>query len=228
MGEQPDGYCQMGTEHKKDEGLRIASGKQCGERAIFRAFFGKGLHRGKGGRGSIQLRFMRKMIENHCAYARGFTDGYICTEGGDKSSRVCKSTTRSMSITNPDILAQLQRARTKKEKPAPQPKQRQPIKRGSPPTKGGKPKGRSEKMRGIMEAIKPLYEDFLEEHPICEIRGPQCTGQATCIHHVAGRSIKKVLDKKTWKASCSNCNLHVEIKDAEAREKGHKTSRLSK
>lgn len=149
-----------------------------------------------------------------------------------------------MSTTDPNILANLQRARTAKpkkvyegpkkvsDKKAAQiaadravgikPEARKPLK------KGGKPKGRSEKMRGVIAALRPLYDTFLKDKEDCEIVGPNCTGRAECVHHVEGRGIKVILDQSKWKASCSACNLHVEVKDAEARAKGHKTSRLSK
>lgn len=88
--------------------------------------------------------------------------------------------------------------------------------------------GRSEKMKGIMQAIIPLYRAFLEEHPDCEIRSPECTGPATAVHHTAGRSMAKIMDKKTWKGSCDHCNLYVEKNDQWARDNGFKVSRHQK
>lgn len=134
-----------------------------------------------------------------------------------------------MSITDPDILARLNRARIAKEKKAPAPKKpAKPLKRNVPLKKGGKPKGRSEKMRGVMAAIKPLYADFLGKKPVCEINSPVCTQTATCVHHTAGRGVAQIMNIKTWKASCDACNNYVEKHDQWARDNGHKVSKLKK
>lgn len=87
---------------------------------------------------------------------------------------------------------------------------------------------RTEKMKGIISALRPLYDRFLKDKAECEIKGPTCTGQPTEVHHTKGRGVKVILDDTYWKASCSACNLQVERKDAEAREKGHKVSRHKK
>lgn len=118
------------------------------------------------------------------------------------------------------------------------PKAKQPLRQVSEKKKKelGESKGktpvkliahRSEKMKGIMAAIKPLYRSFLKEKPICEIKSPVCTSEATCIHHTAGRGMDHLMDTNTWEASCSACNLFVETNDKWARESGHKISRLS-
>jgi hypothetical protein len=147
-----------------------------------------------------------------------------------------------MSTTNSDALARLHRAREKKVK-APRKaiakvsekkkaeiaaegnKPRQPLQRNTQFKKGD---GRSEKMRGVMAAIKPLYRDFLEKKPECEIQSPECTYEATCVHHTAGRSVNKIMDVKTWKASCDACNSYVEVHDDWARKRGFKVGRHSK
>jgi len=97
-----------------------------------------------------------------------------------------------------------------------------------PLPKGGKPRGRSEKMRGVVSALRPLYDAFMKDKEECEIKSPVCTGRAEYIHHVEGRGIKVILDQSKWKACCGACNGYVEVKDAEAKEKGHKKSRLAK
>lgn len=88
--------------------------------------------------------------------------------------------------------------------------------------------GRSEKMKGIMAAIKPLYKSFLKEKEACEIKSPVCTGQATVIHHTAGRGMNHLMDTNTWEASCTACNNYVEENDKWARDNGHKISRHAK
>jgi hypothetical protein len=148
-----------------------------------------------------------------------------------------------MAIDNPDILSRLQRARTAKPKKVYEgPKavsdkkkaQQEADKAAGVKTAPRKPLlkctglkkgGRSEKMRGVMAAIKPLYEDFLEKKPVCEINSPECTQTATCVHHVAGRGVAQIMNLKKWKASCDACNSYVEKHDEWARENGHKVSR---
>lgn len=116
------------------------------------------------------------------------------------------------------VLDRLHAARKKREKPEPKKL-----------AKSAKPMPfRSEKMKGIISALRPLYDKFLADHPDCELRTDVCTGPAECIHHPEGRGVKVVLDTSKWKASCAACNHRVEVKDAEARENGHKTSRHKK
>lgn len=128
-----------------------------------------------------------------------------------------------MSTDDPSILSSLQRARQKKEKKGPE-----PPKRTSPLKKGGKPKGRSEKMRGIISALRPLYDAFLKDKEACEIKSPACTGHATVVHHTEGRAITKIMDQRTWMASCPSCNDWVEGNDGKARELGAKRSKHAK
>lgn len=93
------------------------------------------------------------------------------------------------------------------------------------------PKGinkRSEKMVQEMKDYKPAMIQYLKTHTSCMIKFDGCTKVATCVHHAAGRIGEKLHDQNDWLASCQNCNLQVEINDAEAREKGFKKSRLNK
>ena len=149
-----------------------------------------------------------------------------------------------MATDNPDILLRLSRARTAKVKKvyegprAMSEKKKKQIEAdkaaGIKPeprkaiAKGVKPKRRSEKMRGVIAALRPLYDAFMKDREECEIKSPACTGRAECVHHVEGRGIKVILDQSKWKVCCCACNSHLEVKDGEAREKGHKKSRHSK
>jgi len=102
------------------------------------------------------------------------------------------------------------REQEKREKAAAKKKEmRKPLPKGKPLQKGA----RSEKMKGVMAAIKPLYIDFLEKRPVCEINSPVCTQTATCVHHTAGRGVAQVMNIKSWKASCVACNIYVEKHD---------------
>lgn len=109
-------------------------------------------------------------------------------------------------------------------------KEKKPIARQSEKAKAannGRPRmsQRSEKMKGIISALRPLYDKFLADRPICEIRSEDCTGQATCVHHTEGRGVNQILDNSKWKACCSACNLWCETHHAEAEDKGMKVSR---
>jgi hypothetical protein len=54
-----------------------------------------------------------------------------------------------------------------------------------------------------------------------------CEIEARCVHHSKGRIGDLLLDQRYWIPSCYSCNLQVEIKDAEARNKGLKISKFS-
>ena len=143
-------------------------------------------------------------------------------------------------MVNADVLARLKRAREPKVKKAQQPLKQKSDKKvaeeAADKAAGVKktPKpfkrngGRSEKMKGVMAAIKPLYRSFLKEKEACEIKSPVCTGQATVIHHTAGRGMNHLMDTNTWEAACSACNLYVEENDQWARDSGHKYSKHEK
>lgn len=140
-----------------------------------------------------------------------------------------------MAIDNPDILQRLQLARTPREKKVPQPiarvSEKKKAKDAEDKKAGIKPEPRkpiakrSEKMKGIMAAIKPLYKSFLKSHPVCEIRSPNCIGNATCVHHTAGRGMNHLMNMESWQAACDPCNHWVESNDDKAKEKGSKKSR---
>lgn len=133
-------------------------------------------------------------------------------------------------MVNPDILQRLQNARIKKEKKTPVPLARtKPLEKSKTPiAKGKRPPFRSEKVKGVMAALGPLYVDFLEKKPVCEINSPECTQTATCVHHTAGRGVGQIMNIKGWRASCDACNYYVEKHDQWARDNGHKVSRLAK
>lgn len=64
----------------------------------------------------------------------------------------------------------------------------------------------------------------------CAIRSPGCTGAATGIHHLKGKSSTALLlDQRFWVPACGYCNtIWVEVNHAEAAAKGFKLSRLKK
>lgn len=64
----------------------------------------------------------------------------------------------------------------------------------------------------------------------CAIRSPGCTGAATGIHHLKGKSSTELLlDERYWVPACGYCNtIWVEENHAEAVKNGFKLSRLKK
>jgi hypothetical protein len=89
---------------------------------------------------------------------------------------------------------------------------------------------RSKSLASEMRKYVPEMKAFLAkpENEFCKIRMKGCTNKAACVHHPEGRIGKKLRDQSKWIPSCGSCNLQVEIKDLEAREKGFKNSRLKK
>lgn len=87
---------------------------------------------------------------------------------------------------------------------------------------------RAKKMVGKVKVLRQLVIKFLSVHKMCKIQGPECTKEATCVHHSEGRIGDKLLDVSTFIPSCSNCNLWCETHDAEARKKGFKKSKFTK
>lgn len=86
---------------------------------------------------------------------------------------------------------------------------------------------RSARMKTEFKKYLPAMKEFLNrpENKNCAIKMKGCTGKATVVHHAAGRIGNKLHDQIDWVASCTNCNLRVEISDLEARDKGFKKSR---
>jgi len=105
---------------------------------------------------------------------------------------------------------------------------RQHILDGRPPkVKPAKsPRKESPKMNAVKQELKKLYTMFLKKRSRCEIKSPECTKVATCIHHRNGRGKDELMDQGTWMASCMPCNSYVEVHDKWARERGFKGTGL--
>ncbi len=87
---------------------------------------------------------------------------------------------------------------------------------------------RSENMKEVMKSLKKDYPSFLAKpgNQRCKLQiDAECTGEATVVHHLKGRTGKNLTDQAFWLPSCPHCNNKVEEKDAEAREKGLKLSK---
>lgn len=67
---------------------------------------------------------------------------------------------------------------------------------------------------------------FLQDNPVCQMNIPGCTGNATDVHHKAGRNGDDYLDVSKWKPACRSCHTWVENNPKEARELGFSSSKL--
>lgn len=141
-------------------------------------------------------------------------------------------------MVNADILERLRLSRQPKAKKLQQPSKEKADKRKAEEAadkaagvkKTPKPfkrnGGRSEKMRGVISALRPLYDKFLKSRPDCEIVSPVCTGEATEVHHIRGRSVNIVLDSAEWKSACSACHHFLHKNDKWARDNGFLKTRF--
>jgi hypothetical protein len=66
---------------------------------------------------------------------------------------------------------------------------------------------------------------FLALHRVCQANLVGCTGQATDVHHKAGRGINHN-KMSTWIAVCRTCHQWIEENPQEAKELGLSESRL--
>lgn len=89
----------------------------------------------------------------------------------------------------------------------------------------------SEKQKEVNKEYSKLRKEFLSqaENKYCQAK-VKCGGKkrATDVHHLEGRSGKKMLDPKTWMAVCRECHNHIHDHDGESLEKGLKKSRITK
>ncbi len=84
----------------------------------------------------------------------------------------------------------------------------------------------SEKRKALNQEYAILREQFLKEHPKCELKLQPCTQTSTQVHHTASgwNKATNLNNVATWKASCDHCNqfLHDKLSAQEARDKGLK------
>lgn len=71
-----------------------------------------------------------------------------------------------------------------------------------------------------------LRKEFLEANPECEAKLKMCRGEATDVHHMAGRVGDKLLDTEYWLAVCRPCHLWLESHPVAAKQLGLSESRL--
>jgi hypothetical protein len=72
-----------------------------------------------------------------------------------------------------------------------------------------------------------LRKEFLKANPECEARLKNCRGEATDVHHRAGRIGENLLDTETWLAVCRPCHLWIESHPVASKQLGLSESRLT-
>ena len=97
------------------------------------------------------------------------------------------------------------------------------------PTIKAKPIAPRSQKRLLEERLYSVKRNvFLQNHPMCEahVQGI-CTGQATEIHHKAGKIGKDLIDELNFLAVCRGCHNYIEEKRIWAIEKGFSIKRIN-
>lgn len=84
----------------------------------------------------------------------------------------------------------------------------------------------SRKRQKDNRSYSTLRKEFLSEHPICEAGLKMCRGEATDIHHMAGRVGEDLLNTDNFLAVCRPCHLWLESHPVAAKQLGLSESRL--
>ena len=84
----------------------------------------------------------------------------------------------------------------------------------------------SRKMRTKMDEYTKRRMAFLAIHNHCQAKLVGCTGQATDVHHKAGRG-ENHLNMSTWAPVCRTCHQWIENNPLEAKDMGLSESRIS-
>jgi cytochrome c553 len=80
-------------------------------------------------------------------------------------------------------------------------------------------------MRVTLDEYGKKRAAFLIVHSICQAKLVGCTGEATDVHHKAGRG-ENHLKISTWLAVCRSCHNWIEVNPTEAKELGFSENRL--
>ena len=84
----------------------------------------------------------------------------------------------------------------------------------------------SAKRKGLNAEYEVLREQFLNDHPVCEVKLQECEKVATDVHHKASgfNKVTNLNNTATWLACCRNCHhiLHNVLSAKEARSLGLK------
>lgn len=103
-----------------------------------------------------------------------------------------------------------------------------PVCRKQKEKKLRKPISRLSKKRVKQErSYSVLRKQFLESNPECQARLKMCRGEATDVHHMAGRVGEMLLDTDSWLPVCRPCHLFIESHPEQAKQLGLSESRLT-
>lgn len=83
---------------------------------------------------------------------------------------------------------------------------------------------RSKKQIELDRLYSLLRTPWMLNHSMCEAALPGCQGDATDVHHKAGRG-KNYLVQSTWMAVCRKCHGWIEEHPIEATEMGFRESK---
>jgi len=84
----------------------------------------------------------------------------------------------------------------------------------------------SKKKKEEMDIYSKLRTAFFVIHPYCEVKLPGCTGEATDVHHKAGRIGEYYLKTSEWLAVCRTCHKFIEENPIIAKELNFSKNRL--
>lgn len=85
-------------------------------------------------------------------------------------------------------------------------------------------KARSAKLASLQRTYTTLRRDYLETHPWCV----RCGGEASEIHHAAGRVGGDLLRVETWRSACAECHRYFGDNPVEAIERGWSLPRIGR
>jgi 5-methylcytosine-specific restriction endonuclease McrA len=102
------------------------------------------------------------------------------------------------------------------------------------PAKPSKPAGKPGKYKRMKTATKKrarqnlkytkVKKKFLQDHPTCMAQLEGCTGVATDLHHIGGRTGENLLKVEDFAALCRNCHdiIHKKMSAEQAKKIGMK------
>lgn len=86
----------------------------------------------------------------------------------------------------------------------------------------------SKKMQVTLDEYGKKRKAYLALHSTCQAGLTECTGQATEIHHKAGKIGENYTKISNFLAVCRNCHNYIELNPDDAKSMGLSESRLNK
>jgi len=85
---------------------------------------------------------------------------------------------------------------------------------------------RSSKRINLDKEYNQLRKIYLTKNGLCQAALPNCTHNATDVHHKKGRG-RHYLEVDTWMAVCRTCHIYIETHPVEATDLGFRDSKIS-